>query len=149
MEQFKETIRRRLYALSTYAAGLVMLVLAGLTREPAAVSTEIKAFMYGVNAGLLAVVIILTVRSAILYIAALRHEDKLKDLYVFEHDERRLYKQSKMGGTAVQLLLMGLATAMVVSEFFNQTVFFTLLGAVLFVAAVKLALKIYYDIKIG
>lgn len=149
MNQFKESLQRRLYALATYALGLIVLMGFGLVRPLAAQSENALAFMAGVNAGLLAVALAVTFQSGVKYVRALKDAEKLKALYIFEKDERRLYIQSQEGGTAIQLVLMGLTTAMIVAEFFNQTVFFTLLGAVLFAAAVKAALKIYYTKKLG
>ena len=149
MDTYKETLQRRLFALLTYAGGMVLLVAFGMLRESAGKTEEVRAFMLGMNAGLLAVVLAVVISSAVRYTRALRDEEKRKALYIYEHDERRLYKQSMVGGTAVQLILMGLTVATVVSEYFDQTVFFTLLGTVLFAALVKAALKIYYERKIG
>lgn len=149
MEKFKETLHRRLYALATYAGGLIVLMSFGLIRPLAGSSEEIRAFMAGVNAGLLAVALAVVIISSVKYIRALKNEDKLKTLYIFEKDERRLYIQSMEGGAAIQLVLMGLTTAMIVAEFFDQTVFFTLLGTVVFTAAVKAVLKIVYTNKMS
>ncbi len=149
MNQYRETLQRRLAALATYIGGLVVLMSFSLIRPLAGDSEGIRAFMAGVNAGLLAVALVVAILSAVKYGRALKNEEKLKALYIFEKDERRLYIQSREGGTAMQLVLMALTAAMIVAEFFDQTVFFTLLGTVVFAAAVKAALKIYYETKLG
>jgi len=148
MDKFKEVLQKRLLALSTYTFGLMMLAATGLYRPTAGETEAARAFMTGLNAGLFAVVMIVAVVTSIKYIAALRNEEKRKALYIYEHDERRLYIKSKMGGDAIQLVLCGLVAATFVSEFFDQTVFFTLLGVLLFTAAVKAVLKVVYTKKL-
>jgi hypothetical protein len=149
VEKFKETLHKRLYALATYTGGLIVLMSFGLVRPLAGNSEAVRAFMAGVNAGLLAVALAVVVLSGVKYIRALKNADKLKTLYIYEKDERRLYIRSGEGGTAIQLILMGLTTAMIVAEFFDQTVFFTLLGAVVFAAGVKAVLKIVYTNEVS
>lgn len=148
MERFKDELQKRLFSMATFVAGLAMLMVFGLMRPLAAATEEVRAFMLGVNAGLLAAALMGTLRSAVKYAAALRNEEKRKALYIWEHDERRLYIQSKTGGDAIQWILSGMVVATVVSEFFNQTVFFTLLGALLFAAAVKTVFKAVYTKKV-
>ena len=144
MDQFKEILQKRLLGMGTYAAGLVLLAVISFMRPSAGETEEIRAFMAGMNAGLFAVVAVVLILSAVRYLAALRDDEKRKALYIYENDERRLYIQSKMGGDAIQLVLLALVTATVVSEFFSQTVFFTLLAVLLFTAAVKAIFKIVY-----
>lgn len=74
----------------------------------------------------------------------LRSEEALKAQYVYEHDERRALIYAKMGGHPINWTLGGLATAAIIAAFFDATIFFTLLGALLFTALIKGAHKIYY-----
>ena len=87
--------------------------------------------------------------TAVRYNAARRDEEKRKALYIYENDERRLLIKSKMGGDAIQLLMMALVVATFVAEFFSQTVFFTLLSVLLFTAAVKTVFMLVYTKKLG
>ncbi|HRX08633.1 MAG TPA: hypothetical protein P5559_05665 [Candidatus Limiplasma sp.] len=148
MDKFKEELQKRLLAMGTYAVGLAVLAIGSFVRQSAGETEEIRAFMAGMNAGLLAVVVIVLVLTALRYLAALKNEDKRKALYIYENDERRLLIRSKMGGDAIQLVLMALVVATVVSEFFNQTVFFTLLAVLLFTALVKAVFKAVYTGKL-
>ena len=144
MEQFKTTLKRRLYAMTGYAVALAVLVCLGLFRPMGGNNEETQVFMAGFNAGLFAVAIGVLVVSAVKYRAALKNEGKLKALYITEHDERLLAIHTKIGGTGMQVILFGLLGATIAAGFLNQTVFFTLLGALLFGAAVKAVLKVYY-----
>jgi len=145
MEQFKGVLQKRLLGMGTYAAGLVLLAVMSFMRPNAGETEQISAFMTGMNAGLFAVMAIVLVVSAVRYLAALKDEDKCKALYIYENDERRLHIKAKMGGEALQWVLLALASATVIAEFFSQTVFFTLLGVLLFTAAVKAAFMIVYN----
>jgi hypothetical protein len=148
MEQFKSVLQKRLIALSAYIAGLMLLAAMGLIRPTAGETEEVRAFISGLNVGLFMVVMIMAAMQSLRYVAALKDEEKRKALYIYENDERRLYIQSKMSGAAIQWILSGLVAATFVAEFFDQTVFFTLLGALLFAAAVKAVLKVYYTHKL-
>ena len=148
MDKFKEDLEKRLLALSTYTSGLLVLAVLSVTRPNAGETEAIRAFMTGLNTGLFAVVMVVLALTALRYLAALKNEDKRKALYIYENDERRLLIRSKMGGDAIQLVLMALVVATVVSEFFNQTVFFTLLAVLLFTALVKGVFKAVYTGKL-
>ena len=148
MDTFKAELQKRLLALSTYTSGLLMLAVFSVTRPNAGETEAIRSFMAGLNAGLFAVVMVVLAMTFFRYFRALKHEDKRKALYIYEHDERRLLIRSKMGGEAIQWILSGMVVATVVSEFFNQTVFFTLLGALLFIAAIKTIFMAVYTKKL-
>lgn len=149
MENYKVTLKRRLYGVAGYCAVLLVLICLGLFHPTAAGNDRTRAFMAGFNSGLTAVAIVFLVLGVRRYAAALRDADKLKALYIEEHDERLLYIRSKIGGTAVQIVLFGLLAATIAAGFVNEVVYFTLLGALLFAVGVKAGLKIYYHKKIS
>ena len=148
MEQFKKTLKRRLYGIAGYCIVLLVLIVFGIFHPTAGNSEETLAFMAGFNVGLAVVALGVIITGIRKYSAALKDEEKLKTLYIEEHDERKLYIQSKMGGMAMQIILFGLLAATLAAGFFNQVVFFTLLGTLLFGAAVKALLKAYYTRKL-
>ena len=53
MDTFKEVLEKRLLAMATYAAGLVLLAVMGFMFETAGETEEIRLFMTGMNAGCL------------------------------------------------------------------------------------------------
>jgi hypothetical protein len=62
-------------------------------------------------------------------------------------DERRKLIKDKIGGTGLNISLGGIATATIISGFFNEIVFLSLMGALIFMASVKGILKVYYRNK--
>ena len=138
MEQYKTTLKRRLYGVAGYCAALVALICLGLFHPAGGDSEEINAFLSGFNVGLAFVAVGMAVIMVVKYAAALKDEAKLKALYIVEHDERLGYIHCKMGGTAMQIVLYGLLAATITAGFFSQTVFFTLLGTLLFKLASNL-----------
>jgi hypothetical protein len=79
------------------------------------------------------------------YDKALKNEDYLQKLYIKETDERNILIRTKTGGSAVAIILAGLAIGTIISAFFNETVFYTLMSIFVFIALVKIVLKIYYN----
>jgi len=82
------------------------------------------------------------------YGTALKDEAYLKKMYIKENDERRKLIRTKSRNTAITIILLGLLIAMMISGYFSKVVFFTLLGVEVFIAAVALLLKLYYNKKI-
>jgi len=148
MDKFKKSLQMRLVSMSLYTVALVIMAVKSVLNPSAGETEEVRAFMTGMNAGLFAVVLVALAAAITKCIKALKDEDKRKALYIYENDERRLYIKSKMGGDALQLVLLGLVAATGAAEFYNQTVFFTLLSALLFTAAVKAVFKIVYTKKL-
>jgi hypothetical protein len=50
----------------------------------------------------------------------------------------------KTGAAGINICIIRLALATIVAGYFNELIFFTLLGATLFVALIKRLFKIYY-----
>jgi hypothetical protein len=148
MERFKSTLKKRLLLMAAYNVALIgLLCLAAL--RPAAGGEELRSFVAGFITGLFAVAQATLILTAVRYRAAIRDEQKLKLLYIREHDERLLSIEGKIGDAAMQLILYGQLAAAIAAAYFDQVVFFTLLGSLLFSAAVKIALKVYYTKKIS
>ncbi len=148
MEQYPKTLQKRLVGIGVYNAVLIALLVFMLL-SPAAGGERMKAFVSGFDTGLFAVAQGVLILSFIKYRAALRDPEKRKAMYIEEHDERMLFIYGKMGGTAMQIVLFGLLAATIAAGYFSQTVFFTLLGALLFATGVKAGMKIYYTKKIS
>jgi len=103
----------------------------------------IDGFQAGIAACLLGVLIILAVK----YFMAINKPDRLKKLYIFETDERRIFIKQKTGNIGMNIIIYGLAVGTAVAGNLNDTVFFSLLGACLFVSAVRGVMKLYYNRK--
>ncbi len=97
-------------------------------------------FSLGVFTGLSVEILFFITRNLL----TLRNEDKLRRLYIKEHDERSLMIKQKTGSIGIQICMIGLGIASLVSIFFDKTVFYSLFAALFFIAIVKAILKIYY-----
>lgn len=64
------------------------------------------------------------------------------------NDERKMQIMEKTGAVRINICIVELGFATMISGFFNEIVFFTLLGATIFIALVKGMFKIYYYNKL-
>ncbi len=141
METFRTAIKRGLTLACVYSAAVVIFIGLGYVFGSKYGLPEMSiAFASGFFIGLQSVVIYFMAK----YRIALRDEEKLKTLYIEEHDERSRYIAQKTGGFGINIILGGLSLSMLVAVFLNKTVFITLLAALLFCVFVKLALELYY-----
>ena len=97
-------------------------------------------FQTGIAAGLLGILIFFAVRYAL----ALKNEEKLKKLYIAQTDERKALIMQKSGSVCLNVSMFGLMLAGAIAGNFDSRVFFSLVGASLFIALVRGALKLYY-----
>lgn len=146
MDTFKKQLRSRQMLL---AAGLMIACSAvTLTGGNNPVLPDFfKGFVDGFQVGLLAVLLGATIFNMIRIQIAVRNPEKLKKLYVAETDERKLFIQQKAGSMGFTIVIFGLVLATIVAGNYNITVFFTLLGATVFVEMVGGFLKIFYKFK--
>lgn len=148
MEQFRQTIKKRIklqiWVLCVFlGASVALLVLRPLERDG-----QINSFVHGFHFGIGISLIGISVFAIIQYVLALRKEDKLKKIYIEENDERSLLIYQKSGSIGINITMFGLAAGSVIAGYFNVIVFFTLIAACLFTAVVRLVLKVYYNKKI-
>jgi len=143
MDKFKKQLRNRQLLL---AAGLVIACGAvSLTGHNDPVMPDfLQGFIEGFQVGLLAALFGVTVFYLIRYLRVMRDPEKLKKLYISETDERKLLIQQKAGSVGFFVVLFGLVLATIVAGNYNITVFFTLLGATVFIEMVGAFLKLYY-----
>ena len=146
MEEFKKQLQRRQQILVC----ALLFTASALTLSRKAFNTQAAeqfispAMVYGFQAGLmtalLACGIFLLIRNGMF----LKNPEQLKKLYIEETDERTLLIRQKSGSVGMNFVMFGLAIAAAVAANFNAMVFFTLLGACVFVSIVRFALKVYY-----
>lgn len=141
MENYRKKVRKRIIFAGVYCAIVLILTAAAQIMH---LDDSVTSFNLGFGFGIGAVVIFFMIR----YRGALKSEDKLKKLYIEENDERQKHINSQVGHTGMNISIMSLALAMLVSNYFNRRVFFTLLAATLFIVAVKAVLSFYYNKKV-
>lgn len=141
MEIFKQKLRNRLIFGGIYCA-IILIFIAVVWNT--GLNDSATSFTLGFGVGIEAVMIFFMVKC----VKALKSEDKLKKLYIEENDERQKHLNAMVGGSGINISILFLALAMLISNYFNQTVFFTLLAVMFFVVLLKLTLKIYYNKKV-
>lgn len=148
MDDFKKKLQSRQLLLTSGLLGACSAVM--LTRnfaKEAAVSERIQGFVEGFQVGILialcGALIFLFVRN----IMAMRNSERLKKLYISETDERKLFIMQKSGSIGMNIAMYGLAVGTAVAGNINDIVFFTLLGACLFVTLIRGFFKLYYRNK--
>lgn len=141
MEKFKQQLRRRILFVGVYCGIVIILDILAIFLN---LESFAAAFGSGICWGIAAVMLFNVIR----YQSSLKNEEKLKKLYIEENDERQKLIEAKIGKTSNSISIMSLVLAMIISNFFNQTVFYTLLAAVMFIVLIQLTLKAYYNKKI-
>ena len=144
MEKFRKTLRQRMLLAGLYCL-LVLAVIAFKVFRPgdAHVSDYIAGMSLGMCVGIAFVAIFYIIQMAL----ALRKEERLKKLYISETDERLSLIRTKAGGTGIVFSIGGLMLGAMVAGYFDAAVFFTLVGATLFVSLVVGCLKGFYWFK--
>ena len=141
MEGFRNKIRKRVrvYTLLSVISltGVVLLTVFGKNN-------------YGFNAtsgffgGLLGVSLVNVIQSK----KALKDEKRLKELYIRKNHERYIRIERETSATMFNVVLIGLSTATIVSNFFSTTISSTLSVCLAFILVVYAAVSVYYNKKI-
>ena len=141
MEEFRNKIRKKtgVYILLSVISltGVVLLTVFGKNN-------------YGFNAtsgffgGLLGVSLVNIIQSK----KALKDEKRLKELYIRKNDERNIRIERETSATMFNVVLIGLSTATIVSNFFSTTISSTLSVCLAFILVVYAAVSVYYNKKI-
>lgn len=142
MEKFKAKIKRRTLIISIVliimAATYFLFSLYRNTLPP--VPDFIRGFHTGAFIGVELVAVFFIAR----YSVSLRKEELLKKLYIEENDERTKMIMQKSGALGMGICMAGLALGTIAAGFMDKTVFFSLLGALLFISLVRGFIKVYY-----
>lgn len=141
MENYRQKVRNRIIYAGVYCAIVLIMTAAAKIMN---LDDSATSFNLGFGFGIGAVMIFFMIK----YRGALRSEDKLKKLYIEENDERQKHVDAQVGRTGINISIMSLVLAMLISNYFNRTIFFTLLAATLFIVAVKVVLSFYYNKKV-
>ncbi len=149
MEKFKNVLNKRIVVMNTFnLLAVSFIALSNIYRATIYTkNVDIADMIHGFQVGIFIGLEFMMVMFVFRYRKALRSETELKKLYIEEMDERRKLIKDKIGGTGLNICLGGIATATIISGFFNEIVFLSLMGALIFMALVKGILKVYYRNK--
>lgn len=145
MEKFKRKLRIRTVWIA------VVIICVAVTNFALIINHKrlpvLPDFIYGFQTGIFAGLELILLFILGKNITAMKTDVALKKLYIQEHDERKLMIKQKTGSIGFEIYTIGICFAIIVSGFFNQTVFFTLLGVTVFIEFIQFFLKIYYTKK--
>ena len=148
MEEFKKRLlHRQIFIWAGMLLACFVFIISSRFEKVETVPEFMRGFIDGFQAGVAACFLGVLIIFAVKYFIAIRRPDKLKNLYIFETDERRMFIKQKTGNIGMNIIIYGLAVGTAVAGNLNNTVFFTLLGACLFVTSVRGIMKLYYNRK--
>ena len=145
MKNFKAEVRKRILLRRLLLVGIIIIdILLNIFRDR---FTNIPDFAFGYQIGVLIGLIILLSINLYMYERAYRNEDRLKMLYIKEHDERKVLIKSKMamGTLFISIALLGIAT--LIAIYINQTVALTLISVIYGMGIILGILKVYFAKK--
>lgn len=149
MEEFKKKLRgRQILLVSGLLGACLATYLSARFYEKEETASEfargyISGFQVGILLALMGTLLVFIVK----HVMALRSPERLRELYISETDERKLLIKQRAGSVGMNIASYGLVAGTVVAGNINDTVFFSLFGASLFVATVRGFLKLYFRNK--
>lgn len=138
MKEFKKKVKSRIIFARIYIAIIILFIILTKILSNNEIPME---FIGGFGVGIGAVMIFYIAQ----YHKALKSEEELEKLYIEETDERQQYIKSMIGSSSISISIIILTLGMLVSSFFNITVFLTLLIALMTLIVVTLVFKVYYN----
>lgn len=146
MQEYRQKLKKEIIFNAIGAALLLAvqtLALLGVIR-PVAAGEHFQGFWNGFIAGASFGVMALMIIGIIIDARALKNEQRLRKLYIKWSDERTRAICDKAKSTAANIFLLGMLPVTVIGGYFSVTVFFSLLGAELFMAVTTNICKLYY-----
>lgn len=142
MKEFREKLEKkvRLYSLFACSSALIFF---GCKFLLDGASDFAEGLITGFFSGLMIVAIFNLARM----FAALKNEEKLKEMYIEETDERNIAIGKETATTATMISIMLTALAAIVAGFINVTVCITLAASLFFSAIVTVSVRAHYNKK--
>ena len=143
--EFKKVLNKRIGMLLGFN-GILLLFLGAtslLGPKGGDISDFIRGFRFGIFIVMQAQIIIYAWR----YLAGMKDEKKLKQMYIEENDERTKLIIQKVGRSGFIISIGVLGSATILSGLVNQSVFFTLLAVTVFMLVLNKGLIFYFSKK--
>lgn len=142
MKEFREKLEKKVRFYSLFACSSA-LIFFGCKFLLDGASDFAEGLITGFFSGLMVVMIYYLSHM----FAALKNEEKLKEMYIAETDERNIAIGKETASTATVISMMCTALAAIVLGFINVTVCITLAAALFFSAIVTVSVRAYYNKK--
>lgn len=142
MEDFKKKLTRKYRMIGRYCS-FSTLIYFGLTHLVKGADDFAVGLVSGMNIGIIIVAVFNLARIH----KALHNEEKLKEMYIHETDERNISIGKETAKTSTLISLMVMALAVIVSGFFNPVISMTLGISIMANAVITIAVQSYYNRK--
>ncbi|MEG0452403.1 MAG: hypothetical protein RR428_00670 [Coprobacillus sp.] len=148
MDEFKNIIKKRKSALGLFVLGIVVLnfILYFLDYKEFFKGERVESgvsFLIGMLLGVSFLAIFLIYE----YAKALKDDQRLKKLYIDEHDERKALIKAKMAEGVLIASIVLLIIAINISVYFSPIIAITLICELFVLIFVTLSFKLYYSRK--
>jgi hypothetical protein len=140
MDQLKQKANKRITLLLIIAA---VLSLSYFIIAKQSLASASMGFITGLYISLLGICVVLISKTAL----SMRSKEALKTHFIKESDERKILILQKTSRTAMLIYALSLGIATCISFFINDLVFYTLFATMLYMAVVKVALKLFYTLR--
>ena len=142
MKNYRKNLVIRIRALAFLAAAAAFLgIFDAFFAEATVKANPVFGFQCGLTDGLGILALLLILR----YKKALENEEKLRQLYNREKDERMSAIKSKAGMPLLLITSLAMILAGIVAGYFHVIVFYTLIAAALFQLATACIVKFLYS----
>ncbi|HCJ40838.1 hypothetical protein [uncultured Ruminococcus sp.] len=140
MEEFRKKVHKRVVIDSLICGNAILLYMALLFFTKGA-----SEFGKGISIGLFCGFEIVAVYTLAKNFTALHNDDRLKEMYINENDERNLAiaKETSQKSSLITVILTALAA--VAAGFFDVKICLTLVAALLLSAVVNIIVNIYFN----
>lgn len=146
MDKMKQEVKGKLQYWRRMSALFSLLLITNCWNyfKPANGGENFTDFFNGFQLGIACALALFAAYNIAKFMTLLKDEEKLRNWYIKEHDERTAEIWAKSGGTVIYTCGVLLIGAAIVAGYFNTTVFITLLSSGIFLLLVKKGLLIYY-----
>ena len=149
MEKYKKTLVYRIciiiFCFIIILVGCLLKMNGVLSPQDTDVFSE---FHQGFQLGIIALVESMFIYFMGRYIVTLQKPEELKKLYYAEHDERKRTIREKSGGYTIFLCAIAILIVAIIAGYFNEIVFYSLVGCSFFLFITRKILILYYSYKI-
>lgn len=143
MEDFRKKLTRKYRLIIVFCCCCTLPVYLGLTHLVKGADDFVAGLLSGMYSGIMIVSFFNLVRIH----TALHNEEKLKEIYVRETDERNVAISKETMKTASVISLMVTAFAVIISGFFNSVISMVLGISIMANAVITIAVQCYYNKK--
>lgn len=142
LENYHEVLKKRERLYKSYISFALIFWGIGnfLLKDQARLNDSALGFITGLTFGIEIICIfwVFKIRKA------LKDDKMLRELYIYEHDERKNFIKLKSGSNLIGKIALGIFVASILASYFNMVVFYTLVITGIFLILVSLSLKLYW-----